>query len=232
MTPFQKKQLALMRQMETMLAADSHVSTIVPMQADYATDNQMCLSLNAFVPEAIATSIHNKLIEPLQRLDRHHYYYQNESLHVTFHSIRIIHNPPTYSQKDIETSRALLTKLIPSERPFPFVWHGVLALPTSVSVIVLVTPSYNRFIRRVRHEFVSHGIPDDKKYFSDTMVFANTTICRYTHKPSPEFIEKLQTLKDTNIGNGVIDTVSLVETNAGAHPSKTRVLGDYRFAGN
>lgn len=232
MTPFQKKQLALMRQMETMLAADSHVSTIVPMQADYATDNQLCLSLNAFVPEAIATSIHNKLIEPLQRLDRHHYYYQNESLHVTFHSIRIIHNPPTYSQKDIETSRALLTKLIPSERPFPFIWHGVLALPTSVSVIVLVTPAYNRFIRRVRHDFVGHGIPDDKKYFSDTMVFANTTICRYTHKPSPEFIEKLQTLKDTTIGSGVIDMVSLIETNAGAHPSKTRVLGTYRFAGN
>jgi len=232
MTPFQKKQLALMRQMETMLAADSRVSTIVPMQTDFASDNQLCLSLNAFVPEAIAASIQNKLIEPLQRLDPTQYYYQKQSLHVTFHSIRIIHNPPTYSQKDIETSRGLLTKLIPSERPFPFVWHGVLALPTSVSVIVLITPRYNRFIHRIRHEFVRHGIPDDKKYFSDTMVFANTTICRYTHTPTPEFLKKLQTLKDTDIGSGVIDTVALVETNAGAHPSKTRVLGTYRCREN
>ena len=232
MTPFQKKQLALMRQMETMLAADSRVSTIVPMQTDYATDDQLCLTLNAFIPEPIAASIYDKLIGPLQQLDPHQYYYPLESLHVTFHSIRIIHSPPTYSKKDIETSRALLTKLIPSERPFPFIWHGVMALPTSISVIVLVTPAYNRFIRRVRHDFINHGIPDDKKYFSETMVFANTTICRYTHKPSPEFIEKLQTFRDIHIGAGVIDTVSLVETNAGAHPSKTRMLGTYRFTGN
>ncbi|MEK7073864.1 MAG: hypothetical protein AAB960_00880, partial [Patescibacteria group bacterium] len=72
-TPFQQEQLALMRQMETMLASDSRVSTIVPIQADYATDNQLCLSLNAFVPDAISKAIQTTLIGPLQRLDPSQY---------------------------------------------------------------------------------------------------------------------------------------------------------------
>lgn len=231
-TPFQQEQLALMRQMETMLASDSRVSTIVPIQADYATDNQLCLSLNAFVPDAISKAIQTTLIGPLQRLDPSQYYYPKESLHITFHSIRIIHNPPTYSEKDIETSKQLLAQLVPPERPFPFIWHGVLSLPTSVSVIALITPEYDRFIRRLRRAFVRSGIPDDKKYFSDTIVFANTTICRYSHKPPPEFLEKLSMVKDMHIGTGIIDNVSLVEINAGAHPSKTKVFATYRFTGN
>ena len=221
-----------MRQMETKLASDSRVSTIVPMQTDYATDNQLCLSLNAFVPKAISVSIQNRLIGPLQRLDPHQYYYPKESLHITFHSIRIIHNPPTYSEKDIATSQQLLTELVQSERPFPFIWHGVLSLPTSVSVIVLITPECDRFIRRLRRAFVSSGIPDVKKYFSDEMIFANTTICRYSHKPSPEFLQKVAIFKNIDIGTSVIDNVSLVETNAGAYPSKTHVLGAFRFTGN
>lgn len=229
MTPFQQKQLDLMRQMESSLASGSRASTIVPLQADYATDTQMCLSVNSFVPSTIAAAIQAKLIEPLRQIDPAQYYYPNESLHITFHSVRIIHDPPTYTDQDIKTSHRLLTKFIPLEQPFPFILHGILSMPTSVSVIALIIPEYNRFIRKLRHLFVDSGIPDDKKYFSDEIVFANTTICRYTHKPSSEFLEKLKVLKDMYVGEFVAKDVSLVETNAGAFPSKTTVLGRYQF---
>lgn len=218
-----------MRQMERTLASDTSAATIVAFQADYTTDNQLCLSLNAFVSNDITASIQSKLIEPLRRLDPGQYYYLEGALHITFHSIRVVHNPPTYTPDDIETSKRLLETIIPSQQPFPFILQGVLSMPTSASVIALITPEYDRYIRTLRHAFISAGIPDDKKYFTNETVFANCTFCRYTHKPSPEFIKKLLELKDTVVGQFVTQEVSLVETNAGAFPSKTTVLGQYRF---
>ncbi len=229
MTPFQTRQLALMRQMEQTLASDAAAATIVAFQADYATDNQLCLSLNAFVPHEITQSIQSKLIDPLRLLDPSQYYYPEGSLHITFHSIRVVHNPPTYTTADIEMSKQLLGTIIPSQRPFPFTLHGVLSMPTSASVIALITPEYNRFIQNLRRAFVRAGIPDDKKYFTDETVFANCTFCRYTHTPTKAFLEKLQELKDTYVGEFLASNVSLVETNAGAYPSRTTIFETYRF---
>lgn len=232
MTPFQQRQLTLMRQMETRLASGSNASTIVPVQTDYINDPQLALSLNAYLPKEIATTIRTRLIEPLKVIDPTHYYYPVEALHVTIHSVRIIHDPPMYTPQDIETSKRLLEQRIPLEQPFPFVFHGVMSLPTSVAVIALITPEYDRFAKSLRRAFIDTGIPDDKTYFTDEMVFANTTFCRYTQKPTQAFLEKLQTLKDLHIGEFVATEASLVEINAGAHPSKTRVFGTYEFAQN
>lgn len=232
MTPYQQRQLALMRQMETSLASGSAASTIVPFQADYATDSQLALSLNASIPAETANIIQTKLIRPLRAIDPTQYYYPPESLHITFHSIRIIHDPPSYTEADIERSRTLLSRMAPSEGPFPFTLAGVFSLPTSVFVAALATPRYDAFIRRIRSAFTGAGIPDDKTYFTDELVFANTTICRYTHPPTQEFLETLRGLRDTDIGDVRIESVSLVETNAAANLAKMRVLGIYRFGQN
>lgn len=229
MTPFQQKQLTLMRQMETRLASNANAATIVSLQTNYATDTQLCLSANCFLSNDVANTIQTKIIEPLQRLDPTQYYYANESLHITLHSIRVIHDPPSYTLSDIETSKQLLTKLVPVQNAFPVVLHGIISMPTSVAIIVLITPEYDHFIRNLRTEFVNAGIPDDKKYFTDEIVFANTTICRYTHKPSQEFLHKIEMLNNINIESFIINDVSLVETNAGCHPSKTRDFGTYKF---
>lgn len=218
-----------MRQMEQTLAADTTAATIVPYQTDYATDRQLCLSVNAFVSPDIAASIQSKLIEPLRKIDPTQYFYPAESLHITFHSIRIIHDPPTYTAHDIEVSDRLLESVIPSNEPFPFTLQGVMSMPTSASVIALITPAYNQFIQTLRKTFVSAGIPDDKKYFTEETVFANSTFCRYTHRPTPEFLQTLNQMKDTVIGNFLATHVSLVTTNAGAYPTKTAVLGTYPF---
>lgn len=232
MTPFQQRQLALMRQMETCLASDTTASTIIPFQTDYVTDPQRALSVNAYIPIRLATVIQSKLINPLKTIDPTQYYYPDESLHITIHSIRIIHDPPMYTPRDIETSMQLLERFIQSEHPFSFTLHGIISLPTSVAVIALITPEYDRFTRSLRRAFVDAGIPDDKTYFTDEMVFANTTICRYTHPPSLDFLHNIKTLPNIYIGKFIAKEVSLVEINAGAHPSKTKVFGTYRFMEN
>lgn len=232
MTPFQTRQLALMRQMELRLASDEHASTIVPMQTDYAADPQLCLSANSFLPHDKAQKIYEQIIKPLQNIDPNQYYYLPESLHITLHSIRIIHDPPSYTKKDIKTSQLILTKLVPSQSAFPVVLQGVLSLPTSVAVIVLVTPEYDHFTRNLRKEFINAGIPDDKKYFTDEIVFANTTICRYTQKPSQKLLQYIEQIKDTVFYSFPINNVSLLETNAVCHPSKTTIFDTYEFRKN
>lgn len=221
-----------MRQMETRLASDENASTIVSLQTDYATDTQLCLSTNCFLSNDIANTIQTKIIKPLYRRDPTQYYYANESLHITLHSIRVIHDPPSYTHSDIKTSKQLLTKLVPKQNAFPVALHGILSMPTSVAIIVLITPEYDHFIANLRKEFIQAGIPDDKKYFTDEIVFANTTICRYVHKPSSAFLQKLKNLRNSDMGNFLIKDVSLVETNAGCHPSKTKIFDTYQFHQN
>ena len=229
MTPYQVKQLHLMRQMEERFTDDPHAASTVPMQLDYISDRQMCLTVNSFIPDAIANRIQSMIIEPMRRVDPTHYYYDNASLHITIHTVRTIHYPPTFTDNTIETSKSVLARYIPKNRPFRFRLIGIMAIPTSVAVIAIASARYNRFTHVLRRAFTAEGIPDEKKYFSPDVTFANVTVCRYTHMPSPEFLKTLTSLKTTPVGSVTVGEVALLETNAGAHPSKTRIFATYPF---
>lgn len=221
-----------MRQMEARFPTDPHAASFVARQANYTSDRQMCLTVNSFIPEAIAARIQSMIIEPLRRADPTHYYYTNASLHITMHTVRTIHYPPTFTERSIEISKQVLAQYIPKSRPFRFIVAGVMALPTSVAVIVLTSARYNRFTHVLRRAFSAAGIPDEKKYFSPDVTFANITICRYMHTPSQKFLKTLAARKNIPVGSISVGEVALLETNAGAHPSKTRIFATFRFAQN
>lgn len=229
MTPFQQRQLALMRQMELQLASNTSATTIVPMQSDFINDQQIALTCISYIPKDIANTIQTQLIESLKTIEPNFYYYPIESMHVTIQNVRVIHNPPRFTASDIAKTNRMLSEIVPASNPFLFEYSGLLSMPTSVSVIALVTPEFDQFVKQLRNQLVGIGVPDDKTYFTDEIIFANTTICRYTHKPSLEFIKKLDQLNNTYIGKFLANDVSLVEINAGAYPSKTTIHGTYRF---
>lgn len=229
MIPYQQRQLVLMRQMEESLARGATVSTIVPFQTDYANDPQLCLTAVSFVGADIANRIHNELISKLQTIEPDFYYYGHDSLHLTVQNVRVINSPPHFTQSDISAVRTVFADMAPRYEPFSFTLCGVLSMPTSVSVIALIEPRYDAFIRDLRQQLVAAGVPDDKTYFTDEMVFANITICRYTHVPHRLFLTQLAEYKNLPLGNLTVGDVSVITTNAGAHPSKTTVFGTYQF---
>lgn len=229
MTPFQEKQLALMRQMESQLVSDPRASTIVPMQTDYWNDPQIALTCISYVPKDIAKRIQTELINPLKAIEPDFFYYPNDGLHITIQNVRVIHNPPSFTPKDVNRVQSVLGSMAPSARPFPFTYQGLLSMPTSVSLIALVTPAYDQFVRRLRASLAAAGVPDDKTYFTDEIIFANTTIIRYTHKPSELFIETLENLQHISVGTWTPKTVSLVTMNAVANPTKTTEYGRFPF---
>ena len=218
-----------MRQMELSLASGARTSTIVPFQSNYASDPQLCLTCVSFLTKDVAKKIQNQIITLLQKLEPDFYYYPVESLHITIQNIRVINYPPHYGPTEIAKAKNLLSEFVPLYESFRFELNGTIQMPTSLAVIALASPEYDQFVRILRRAFIDADIPDDKKYFTNEIVFANTTICRYTHKPSQKFLKKLETLKDADIGTFVAGGVSLIETNAAAYSSKTRVFGTYQF---
>lgn len=229
MTPFQVRQLALMRQMETQLATDPQASTIVPMQTDYWNDPQIALTCISYIPKEIAQRIQTELINPLKAIEPDFFYYPDTGLHITIQNVRVIHNPPSFTPEDVNRVQSVLESMTSSAGPFPFTYQGLLSMPTSVSLIALVTPAYDQFVRRLRASLVAVGVPDDKTYFTNEIIFANTTIIRYTHKPSKSFIETIENLQYTSIGTWTPKIVSLVTMNAVANPQKTTIHGNYSF---
>ena len=218
-----------MRQMEAQFASGSGISTIVPFQTDYVNDPRLCLTSVSFLPEDIATTIQTQILTPLGIIEPEFYYYPIQSLHITIQNIRVINRPPHFGGTEIEKAKTLLSEIVPQFGPFKFELNGTIRMPTSFAVIALVSPQYDKFVRVLRHAFIAAGISDDKKYFTDEIVFAHATICRYTRNPSVAFINELKHHTSEFIGTMDAPEVSLVETNAGAHPSKTTVFGTYRF---
>lgn len=218
-----------MRQMESAMASGTASPTIVSMQSDYVTDNQLCLTSVSFAPPEFADIIYNAIIKPLQNIDPDQYYYPNTSLHVTIHNIRVVASPPNFTSADIQKAKTLLSTSIPTYVAPTFTLQGLLVMPTSVAIVALVTPEYDHMVRQLRQTFADAGLPDNKTYFTNEIIFANMTICRYTHKPSQVFLEKIETLKNIDIGRFVVQEVSLIQTNAGAHPTKTKVFGSFNF---
>lgn len=218
-----------MRQMEATLASGAHESTIVPMQTDYRNDPHIALTCVTFIDKDTAATIQTQIIRPLQELEPEFYYYPDNALHLTIQNVRVINDPPHFNAEDSAKVRHILTEITPQAGPFQFTLAGLLSMPTSVLLMALIRPEYDRFVRDFRTRLANANVADDKKYYTDEIMFANITVCRYTHTPSAEFLQKLQTMKDIIIGPYTAKNVSLVTMNAGASPSKTVILDTYQF---
>lgn len=229
MTPFQTRQLELMRQMEASLARDPTSSEIVSMQSDYSQDNKLCLTTVSFLPETLCNTIYEEIINPLAGIDSDQYYFPKSSLHVTIHNIRVVRDPAGFTDSDITLARDLLRSSIPTYSAPTFELVGLLSMPTSISIIALVDPTYDQMVKSIRAQFAEANLADDKKYFTNEIVFANITICRYTKSPTKLFLETVQKNNEKIFGNFSPSETTLVTTNAGIHPSKTTIIESFPF---
>ncbi len=229
-TPYQLRQLELMGQMSSIAISTGPTTTIVAMQPDYANDPQMCLAVVSYLPKSITDDIYKRIVQTLQTIEPDFYYFPQEALHITIQNIRTVALPPHFSPADIAVVDDVLQDACGAvQKPFIIELTNVIRMPTSVMIAALASPVYSTFITNLRSQLAGAGVADDKQYFTDEMVFANCTFCRYTHNPSPQFIEKLEEFRNINFGQITIDNASLITTNAGCHPSKTTVVGRYRL---
>ncbi|MFC1662989.1 2'-5' RNA ligase family protein [Patescibacteria group bacterium] len=231
MKTYQQKQEQLFDELENQFRKGSAQTSVVEATDDYVDDKRICLTGVIFLSENLQEQIVKKIIEPLQQADGNQYYYEPAALHLTIQNIRTVNYPPLFNDEDIEIARTVFRKIIPRFKPFTFALKGLFELPTSLGIRGYSDKMLGTLTRKLRAELKVSSVPDNKKYASDNVIFGNVSICRYISNPSKDFMREIQKLKDIDIGDLIIDKVSLITTNAVCHSSKTEVLEEYLLGG-
>lgn len=223
------QQKQLIEKIRDSLSKKSYKSTVVPMQKDYENDDRICLTSSASLPKNTSQKIIKNIIMPLKSIDPDHFYYSTERMHLTIKNIRTIHKPPLFTERDIARVDNLFKKIIPSFPALNFHLEDLVLFPTSISLIGYCDGSLKKLVRMLDSGLNKIGVPDDKKYFSNTIFFSNITICRLTHKPSAFFIKKVEELENIKIGELNVAKIDLVTCNAAYSPKTRKTISTYQL---
>lgn len=224
-----ERQKQLVEQIEASIKRGDLNSTVVEIQTDYENDNKICLTSVVFPSPEICEAIDNKIIKPLQKIEPRHYYYSPESFHLTIKNIKTISNPPLFTKDDIEKVKLLYGQIIPKNRSFSFHLQGLVAFPTSISLIGYSDERLQKIVLELDKGLKAVGVPDDKKYVSDTVFFGNISLCRFTRQPSEQFYNKINELKTIEIGWVPVDEISLITCNVVCNKNGRKILGSFRL---
>lgn len=223
------QQEKLIEEIKESLARNRFTSTIVEMQKDYQNDDQMCLSSLAFINKINSTKIISRIIEPLKQTDPDQYYYSVDNLHLTIKNIRTIHKPPLFTQMDITKTNKLFQKLIPYLPSFTLTLKNLVLFPTSLAIFGYSDSSLQKIVQTLDCGLKEIGVPDDKKYVSDKVFFGVSTLVRFTHTPSKEFISKVKESENIKIGEFKINKINLVTCNAVCDFKTRKIIGSYNL---
>ena len=227
METYKEKQRKLFEKLEAQFKENSNAVEIVEPVSDYVSDNRICLTSVVFPPKYIVDAINKKIVSKFVGVDDNQYFFLPESFHLTIQNIRTINLPPLFNDEDIKKARDVFRKIIPRHNQFSFKLSGLFETPTSFSIRGYCNDNLQKLILDLRTEMISAGVPDNKKYGSEDVFFGNITVCRFTKKPNEKFYQKIKELKNIEIGNILVDKVSLITTNAVAHPSKTKIIEEF-----
>lgn len=224
---YQKQQKELIDQLEKALANGVQRSTVVEMRSDYANDRHICLTSVVFVPDKISKKIISGITDRLKKIEPHHYFYPPESMHLTIKNLRTEGNPPLFTPQDAKKADELFKKIIPDYRVFEFNVEDVLTFPTSLAVMAYSGDAFHELVVELDNGLKKIGLPDNKKYFSNSVTWGNITVCRFTKKPGVKFLNAVKEMRDLQIGKFKVEEIKLIICNAACHPGSLQVIGEY-----
>ncbi len=199
------------------------------MQKDYANDEQVCLTSVVFIPNDISSRIIKNVINPLKKIEPQHYFYPSESLHLTIKNIRTINKPRLFTDADIDKVDKLFNKIIPSCSVFEFKVEDIIIFPTSISVMVYCDETLQKLVLKLDQGLKETGVPDNKKYLSDTIFWGNITVCRFIENPKEKFITEVKKMRNLKFGKFKVEKVNLITCNAVCHPKSKKIIAEYQL---
>jgi 2'-5' RNA ligase len=224
------QQKAIIQQMKNDMQQAQNQLSLVDMKTDYENDDAISLTSVIFIPKKIALEIWKQIIEPLKLSEPHHFYYSEDLLHITIKNVRKMHKPPRFTNDDIVKVDRLFEQIIPNFTSFNFHIHGLVLFPTSVSLIGYCNETFRELVQTLDSGLKNIGLPDDKRYISDTVFFGNITFCRFTQKPSLDFENKVKELEDIYIGEIPVPEIKLVTCNAVCHSKSRKIIASYKLS--
>jgi 2'-5' RNA ligase len=235
MESHKEQQHKLFEQLETQFKEGDKMAEIfkpaLEHVSDYISDNRICLTSVVFPSEEIIKVIEEKIVSQFFGVDENQYFLLPESFHLTIQNVRTIHNPPLFTDDDIRKAKEVFKKVVPKHHKLSISLKGLFEAPTSFVIRCYCDDNLQKLVLDLRSEMIAAGIPDNKKYASGNIILGGITVCRYTKKPNDKFCETIKKLKNIEIGNLLVDKISLITTNSVAHPNKTKIIEEY-YLGN
>jgi len=215
MTYHQKKQIETINQIEKQIKNESlQASTVSPVK-NYDTDPRICLTSVHFPKQSFINNSYATITDPLKKLFPEAYFYTPSSLHFTIKNIRIINNPPRFTEADITVANEIFTLTIPLHQQFFIYPYKLLLFKNSLSLMCTSDEELDHIILDLNRRLTEAGIQDDKQYANSSCFFCNMTIARFNTYPPHKCREMIETISSTlNLPSYCIDSVSLVSANA------------------
>lgn len=214
-TNHQRKQQEVINHIALQVSNNSlNFSTISPVE-DYARDPRICLTSVHLPHQKLLEKVQSELIEPLKKIEPHFYYYSSNSLHMTIKNIRVISDPPHFSENDVLKAMDICSKVIPQHQKFNVYFYRLLLFPNNLALIGTTDEELDRIIIDLDRELEAARIPDDKVYVNKKYFFSNMTLARFNNIPSEAFRQKVEALSNSlKFEPYQVDSVTLINCNA------------------
>ncbi len=189
-------------------------STVAPV-SDYANDARICLTSVHLPHQNLIAKVQDHLINPLKRIAPDFFFYPSDSLHMTVKNIRVINDPPHFTEEDIKKSEQVLESVIRRHKKFNVYFYRLLVFPNNLALIGTTDPELDSIILDLDNELNIAGVPDDKKYMNSQYFFSNMTLARFNTLPSKEFLQKVEELSQSlKLEPYTVDSLTLIACTA------------------
>jgi 2'-5' RNA ligase len=214
MTTHQQKQIEVIDSLEKQVQENSlTVSTIAPVK-DFQNDPRVCLTSVHFPKPILPETIINSIIAPLREIEPSYCYYPPTSLHITIKNIKVINDPPNFTDEDVRKAEKIFSEVIQKHKKFNVYFYRLLLFPTNLALMGTTDPELDDIIFNLNKELATAGISDDKKYSNSKYFFCNMTLARFP-ETSELFKNKVKELSETLVIPAYeVDSVTLVSCNA------------------
>jgi len=226
---YQRKQKQLITNISKELSKGEYKATTVDIRKDYENDHDTCLTSVVFPDKDIKNKIVKEIINPLREIEPEHYYCPIDSLHLTIKNIRTINTPPLFNDKDVRKAKRVFKDIVPKFKEFPFCLKELVQFPTSISLVGYSDKILYDLVHGLDQKLKMVGVPDNKKYISDSVFFGSLTVCRFTSKPSERFLQKVKELQNLLVGDVYVKKISLITCNSVCSQKSIKIIETYNL---
>ena len=213
---YQQNQKKVIAQIEKQITQDQlSFSTVVPTDVSFPDDPRLSITSVHLPRLDLINQIQTQLIKPLKSAFPEHYYYDDQSLHLTIKNVRIIHHPPLFGQQDIDLARQVFAQIVPQHFAFRVYYYRLLLFPYNLALIGTTDPELDQLVLDLDDSLKKAGIADDKKYINDRYFFSNVTLARFAKPVTLPFIKMVEQLSNKiKFTPYLVDSVTLLTCNA------------------
>lgn len=215
MNNHQLQQQKVINKIEEQLKTNSLNFSTVSAVENYESDPRICLTSVHLPNEEFKLQIQELLTEPLRKIAPDFYYYTADSLHMTIKNIRVINNPPHFTEGDVNQAGKVFSQIIPKHKRFNVYFYRLLLFPNNLVLLETSDRELDSIILDLDATLNKVGIPDDKIYANSKYFFSNITLARFNTPPSKRFKKKVQELSDSiKFKPYTVNSVTLLSCNA------------------